>query len=128
MPTLTIHPWSSASEGPPVQLGGAWWPDSPDLGAGLRALIPILDIIRGPVTRLVLAFGTWSTRPTRIDADGRTISIGYASRQPITVIRAYCADGGAFTVRMTPLGPAPGCPPDESVGEAEGGGLGRAVR
>ena len=119
-------------------LDGSRWPNSTNLGVELPVLLPVLDNIRGPVTRLLLGVGNWTTRPHRIVTDGRTVSIGYAAGQPSTMIKVFCADGGTFTMFVAPLGPAPGAPDpreakwDEGVWEAEGGGLGmprnRAVR
>jgi hypothetical protein len=90
------------------------------------------------VTRLLLGVGTWTTRPHRIVTGGRTVSIGYAAGQSPMMIRVFCADGGTFTMRVAPLGPAPVAPDppeagrDEDVWETEGGGLAmprnRAVR
>ena len=112
---------------------GSWRPNSANLGVELRILLPALDHIRGRVTRLLLGVGNWTTRPHRIITDGRTVSIGYAAGQSSTMIKVFCADGGTFTMRVAPLGPAPAAPAaadpreagwDEGVWEAEGGGLG----
>ncbi|WP_203781176.1 hypothetical protein [Paractinoplanes rishiriensis] len=68
--------------------------------------------------------------PRRIITDGRTASIGYAAGQPSTMVKVFCTDGGTFTMRVAPPGPAPGAPDppgtgqDENVWEDEGGGLG----
>jgi hypothetical protein len=106
---------------------GIWWPNSPDLASELRLLMPALDHVRGPVTQLLLAIGNWTTRPHRIVMGGRTVTVGYTTHRPTTVITVICADGGTFTVRMAPLGPAPSSPNppeawwDEAVWEAGGG-------
>jgi len=111
-------------------LDGNRWPNSTDLGKELRVLLPALDHIRGPVTRLLLGVGNWTARPHQIVTDGRTVSIGYAAGQSSTMIKIFCADGGTFTMRVAPLDPAPVAPDppeagwDEDVWEAEGGGLG----
>ena len=106
------------------------WPSSTDLAAELRALVSVLDQIRGPVGRLLLGVGDWASRPHQIVTDGRTVTVGYLAGQPSWMVTVLCADGGTFTVRVTP-GPAPDAPDqpetgsDQNTWEAEGGGLGR---
>ena len=129
---------STISSGPPrVQpdpirfpgplLDDGWWPESSDLDAELRFLVPVLDQVRGPVTRLLLPVGDWITRPHQIITDGRTISIGYAAGQAATMIEVFCADGGVFTARVVPPGQARRLPDREQnvwgteVWESEGG-------
>jgi hypothetical protein len=149
MASLSYQTDSSTSSEPPrvrlepirfadPMLDGSWWPNSTDLGVELRALLPFLDHVRGPVTRLLLGVGTWAARPHRVITDGRTVSVGYAAGQSSSMIRVFCADGGTFTMRVAPPGPAPGALDpgetrrDEEVWEDEGGGLAplpnRAVR
>jgi hypothetical protein len=123
---------------PDPLLDASGWPHSSDLRVELRVLLPALDHVRGPVTRLLLGVGNWTARPGRVTTDGRTVSIGYSAGQSATMIKVFCADGGAFTIHLAPPGPAPRVPhpPDdqraEEAWEAEGGGLGllrsRAVR
>jgi hypothetical protein len=111
-------------------LDGDWWPCSADLGAELRTLVPVLDQVRGPVARLLLSSEGWVTRPHEIIMDGRTVTVCYLADQAASVITVLCADGGTFTMRVTPPGPAPGAPDrtepgrEEDTWEAEGGGLG----
>jgi hypothetical protein len=149
MASMTHQPESSASvESPRVRfepirlhrtlLDGSWWPSSTELGAQLRMLVPVLDHVRGPVTRLLLGAGGWATRPHHITADGRTVSVGYLAGQSPSMMTVCCADGGTFTMRVAPPGPASDAPDRPETGwardawEAEGGGLGqlpeRAVR
>jgi hypothetical protein len=107
-----------------------WWPSSTDLAAELSALVPLLDQIRGPVNRLLLGVGDWTSRPHQIVTDGRTVTVGYLAGQPSWMMTVLCADGGTFTMRVTPPGLAPGAPDQPETGleqdawEAEGGGLG----
>jgi hypothetical protein len=114
-------------------LDGDWWPISTDLGAELRTLVPILDQVRGPVTRLLLSDGGWATRPHEITFDSRTVTVSYLTDQSPSAITVLCADGGTFTMRVTPPGPAPSAPDrpeprrDEDTWEAEGGGLRRTA-
>jgi hypothetical protein len=111
-------------------LDGSWWPGSADLGVELRALVPALDHIRGPVTRLLLSVANWTSRPSQIIAAGRTVSVGYLAGQSPSMMTVLCADGGTFTMHVAPPGPAPSVPDepdrrwDEDAWEAEGGGLG----
>jgi hypothetical protein len=149
MTSLRYQPESPASSRPPrVQLelirfpdpllDGSWWPNSTDLGVELPLLLPVLDHVRGPVTRLLLSVGNWTARPHWIVTDGRTVSIGYAAGQSPKMIKVFCVDGGTFTTRVAPPGPAPGASDpwetrrDEEVWEGEGGRLtplpNRAVR
>jgi hypothetical protein len=110
-------------------LNGSWWPLSTDLGVELAVLLPALDHVRGPVKRLLLGVGGWKARPSRINADDRTVSVGYAAGQSPAMIKVFCVDGGSFTMRVTLPGSASGVPErpddglDEEIWEDEGGGL-----
>jgi hypothetical protein len=81
-------------------LDGSWSPGSDDLDRELRALLPVLDQIRGPVTRLLLSAAGWSTRPHHVQLADRTVSIGYLADQPPSMMTALCADGGTFILRV----------------------------
>lgn len=111
-------------------LDGSWWPDSPDLDFELGVLMPFLDHVRGPVERLVLSAGDWVGGPHRIVVDARTVGVDYRTGQPPWTMTVVCADGGTFTMRVVPPGPAPvatdgaGQEPGEDVWETDGGGLG----
>ena len=132
---------STISSGPPrVQpdpirfpgplLDDGWWPESSDLDAELRFLVPVLDQVRGPVTQLVLSAESSVTPPQEIRIDDRTVTVRYVAGQSPSVVTVHCADGGTFTVRMTPPGTMPGATDqpaprrEEDTWEAEGGGLG----
>jgi hypothetical protein len=95
---------------PESLLDGRWRPRSTDLGVELCSLVPVLDQVRGPVKRLLLGVTNWTARPNRITTDGRTVSIGYAAGQSPTMVNVFCADGGTFTVRVTPPGATPAAP------------------
>lgn len=109
-------------------LDGSWWPSSIELDAELRTLVPVLDHVRGPVTRLLLSAAGWATRPYQIIMGGRTVTIGYLAGHSPSMMTVLCADGGTFTMRVAPPGPASGAPDRPE----SGGGLGllpeRAVR
>jgi Family of unknown function (DUF5994) len=91
-------------------LDGSWWPNSDDLGAELRALLPVLDRARGPVARVLLSAAGWTTRPHHVVLADRTVSIGYLADQPPSMMIVRWADGGTFIMRVGPSGPAPGVP------------------
>jgi hypothetical protein len=94
-------------------LDGSWSPSSNDLGAELPGLLPVLDQVRGPVTRLLLSAAGWATRPHNVVLADRTVSVGYLADQPPSMMTAICADGGTFIMRVAPSGPASGAPEDE---------------
>jgi hypothetical protein len=114
---------------PESPLDGTWRPGSTDLGTELSALVPVLDRLRGPVTRLLLGVAGWSARPHQIVTAGRTVSVGYLAGQSPSMMTVLCADGGTFTMSVTPPGTAPGLPDkpeterDEGTWEAKRGGL-----
>jgi len=140
MTSPTYHSDSSASPPPraelepdrlpPPLLDDDWWPDPTDLDAELRNLIPVLDQVRGPVTQLTLSAESPVTPPQEITIDDRTVTVCYVAGQSPSVITVHCADGGTFTMRVTPPGPTPGATDQpaprrhEDNWEAEGGGLG----
>jgi len=93
-------------------LDGSWSPDSGDLGVQLRTLLPVLDQVRGPVTRLLLSAAGWKTRPHHVVLADRTVSVGYLADQPPSMMTVLCADGGSFMMRVAP----PGAPEEPDIG------------
>lgn len=83
-------------------LDGGWWPHSRDPGVELPGLVPALDGIRGPVVRLLLSAAGWTRRPHHVVVADRTVSIGYFSDKPPTMLTAICADGGVLTLLVVP--------------------------
>jgi hypothetical protein len=133
MASPTYRPDSPASIQPPQAqldpdgsahplLDGDSWPSSTDLDAEVRALVPLLDHVRGPVTRLLLSPAGWAARPHQIITDGRTVTIGYLAGQSPSMMTVLCADGGTFTMRVAALQPAPAAPGRPETGRDEGGG------
>ncbi|MFG1607915.1 DUF5994 family protein [Actinoplanes sp. NPDC049265] len=83
-------------------LDGSWWPGPDDLGAELKALLPVLDRVRGPVVRVLLSAAGWTSRPHHVVVGDRTVSIGYFSDQPPSMMTVLCRDGGTFMMRVAP--------------------------
>jgi Family of unknown function (DUF5994) len=104
-------------------LDGSWWPSSADLGPELAVLVPVLDHVRGPVRRLLLSAEGWTARPHQITAAGHTVSVGYMADQAPSIMTVLCADGGIFTMRVAPPGPAPRLPDTPETGRNEDGWL-----
>ncbi|MCO8271571.1 DUF5994 family protein [Actinoplanes sp. TRM 88003] len=86
-------------------LDDSWWPRSDNLGAQLRVLLPALDQLCGPVTRLLLGAAGWTARPHQVVLADRTVSLGYLAGQPRSMMTVRCLDGGTFTVRVAPSEP-----------------------
>jgi hypothetical protein len=60
---------------------GGWWPRSRDLAAELPALVEILAVRLGPVTRVAFALAAWDTAPRRAEVDGHSVRLeGYRSQ------------------------------------------------
>jgi hypothetical protein len=91
-------------------LDSTWWPGPDDLGTKLRALLPALDQVRGPVARLLLSAAGWTTRPHQLVLADRTVSLGYLSDQPPSMITVRCVDGSTFIMRPAPDWRGYGCP------------------
>ncbi|MEV4643050.1 DUF5994 family protein [Actinoplanes sp. NPDC049548] len=108
-------------------LDGTWWPSVTDLNAELRVLVPVLEQVRGPVTRLLLGAANWATRPHHLFTAGRVVTVGYLAGRSPAMMTVICADGGTFTLRVAPPGPpsdvlGPGL--GEQIPETEDSGLG----
>ncbi|WP_416567322.1 DUF5994 family protein [Nocardia testacea] len=65
-PRLRLRPDSAASG----YIDVAWWPRSSDLATELRALIPALRALTGPVQRIVYDPRAWSPTARHLVTDG----------------------------------------------------------
>ncbi|WP_328323759.1 DUF5994 family protein [Kribbella sp. NBC_00382] len=84
-------------------LDGAWWPRSNDPYAELPALVEAIDSLRGPVKRLILHAGDWAEQPTKLQAAGRVIKLGYFRSQPATLLTAICEQQARVDLMIIPL-------------------------
>ncbi|BBH65290.1 hypothetical protein ACTI_19750 [Actinoplanes sp. OR16] len=119
---MTLRPaFLSPAERPErASFDGTWWPQSLDLDVELRALLPMLDHVRGPVRRLVLSAEGWANGPDRVVVDGGTVDVDYpADRGPWTMT-VVCVDGGTFTMRVVPPGPSRAAPDGPSRAAPDG--------
>ncbi len=83
-PRLRMEPTGSRR----TLLDGGWWPRSTDPVAELPGLILAIDALRGPVTRLLLAAGDWTSHPRRLGVAGRVVRLGYFTSQPAGLLTA----------------------------------------
>ena len=95
-------------------LDGTWWPGSGDLTAELPVLVPALERLCGPVSRLLLGVAGWTTRPHEVtipgfevagvDVAGREVSVSYQAGQSPSLATAHCTDGHTLTLFVQPPG------------------------
>jgi uncharacterized protein DUF5994 len=76
-------------------LDGRWWPRSTDPAAEFPGLVRALDVGESPSVRLLLSAAGWSRRPHHIEVNGRTVTLGYFSDQPTSILTASQSDGGS---------------------------------
>jgi uncharacterized protein DUF5994 len=76
-------------------LDGRWWPRSTDPMAEFPGLVRALDASDSPAVRLLVSAAGWSRRPHHIEVNGRTVTLGYFSDQPMSILTASQSDGGS---------------------------------
>lgn len=76
-------------------LDGRWWPRSTDPVAEFPGLVHALDTCESQAVRLLLSAAGWSRRPHHIEVNGRKVTLGYFSDQPISILTASQSDGGS---------------------------------
>lgn len=97
-PRLRIEPTRSAR----TLLDGGWWPRSTDPLAELPGLILAIDLLRGPIVRLVLSANTWNGNPRHLAVDGRVLRLGYFTSQPASLLTAICLNDDRVDLLVVP--------------------------
>ncbi|MEU4780788.1 DUF5994 family protein [Micromonospora sp. NPDC023633] len=97
-PRLRIEPTRSAR----TLLDGGWWPRSTDPLAELPGLVLAIDLLHGPIVRLVLNADTWDGNPRHLSVDGRVLRLGYFTSQPATLLTAICLNDDRVDLLVVP--------------------------
>ncbi|GAA1668090.1 DUF5994 family protein [Kribbella yunnanensis] len=93
-----------------LPLNGAWWPRTDDPVTELPGLIMALDELGdGIVTRLLLHRPSWSAHPARLAVNGRVVTMGYFTTQPLNLLIAM---RDSYGWRLDLLTIPPGTPED----------------
>jgi Family of unknown function (DUF5994) len=83
-------------------LDGGWWPRSTDPVAELPGLVLAIDVLRGPITRLLLATSTWDLRPSCLALQDRMLRLVYYVSQPPALLTAVCDNGERVDLLIVP--------------------------
>ncbi|MGS2614907.1 DUF5994 family protein [Micromonospora sp. LZ34] len=97
-PRLRLEPTRS----PRTLLDGGWWPRSTDPLAELPGLVLAIDLLHGPITRLVLHAGTWDGSPHRLGVGDRVLRLGYFTSQPASLLTAICRNDDRVDLLVVP--------------------------
>ncbi|MEH0971621.1 DUF5994 family protein [Micromonospora sp. CPCC 205546] len=106
-PRLRIEPTRATR----TLLDGGWWPRSTDPIAELPGLVLAIDLLHGPIVRLVLNADVWDGNPRRLAVDGRVVRVGYFASQPASLLTAICRNDDRVDLLVVP--------PETPVGLAE---------
>ncbi|MFG1621983.1 DUF5994 family protein [Kribbella sp. NPDC049227] len=79
----------------PELLDGGWWPRSADPVAEIPGLVLAIDVLQGPIARLILHDSDWDSHPRRLAVAGRLVRVGYFSSQPVGLLTALSGRAGA---------------------------------
>jgi Family of unknown function (DUF5994) len=106
LPRLRMEPTGSRR----TLLDGGWWPRSTDPLAELPGLVLAIDLLRGPVNRLILAGEGWDSHPRRLRVAGRVLKLSYFASQPTSLLTVLCRNGNRVDLLVvapdTERGPA----------------------
>ncbi|SDF45079.1 hypothetical protein SAMN05216553_101699 [Lentzea fradiae] len=81
---------------------GAWWPRSRDLAAELPALLAVLAVRLGDISRVSYSLGEWDTAPRQIAVgEGRARLNGFRSG-PAHTVDVIAADRRRLTLLLVP--------------------------
>jgi Family of unknown function (DUF5994) len=83
-------------------LDGGWWPRSVDPVAELPNLVLAIDVVHGPITRLVLSNSSWEPRPRRLAVNDRILRVAYFASQPSALLTALCDNGQRVDLLVVP--------------------------
>ncbi|MEW2379229.1 DUF5994 family protein [Micromonospora sp. NPDC047812] len=97
-PRLRIEPTRSTR----TLLDGGWWPRSTDPLAELPGLVLAIDLLHGPIVRLVLNADAWDGNPRHLAVDGRVLRLGYFTSQPATLLTAICRNDDRVDLLVVP--------------------------
>jgi Family of unknown function (DUF5994) len=81
---------------------GGWWPRSRDLTAELPALVRVLAVRLGRVTRVAFPLTAWNMPPRQITVDGRPIRLEGFRHQDEFVIHVSGLDRRRITLLVVP--------------------------
>ncbi|MCW3840445.1 DUF5994 family protein [Micromonospora yasonensis] len=97
-PRLRLEPTRSAR----TLLDGGWWPRSTDPLAELPGLVLAIDLLHGPIVRLLLNTETWDGNPRRLTIGGRVLRLGYFTSQPASLLTAICLNEDRVDLLVVP--------------------------
>jgi hypothetical protein len=83
-------------------LDGGWWPRSVDPVAELPNLVLAIDVVHGPITRLILSSSSWEPRPRRLAVNDRILRLAYFASQPAGLLTALCDNGQRVDLLVVP--------------------------
>jgi hypothetical protein len=81
---------------------GAWWPRSWDLSTELPALLAVLAIRLGRVSRVTYNLITWNAAHRRVNVDGHQVRLGGFHAQHPNTIDVIAANGTRVTLLILP--------------------------
>ncbi|SCE95509.1 hypothetical protein GA0074695_2435 [Micromonospora viridifaciens] len=97
-PRLRIEPTRAAR----TLLDGGWWPRSTNPLAELPGLVLAIDLLHGPIVRLLLNTETWDGNPRRLTIGGRVLRLGYFTSQPASLLTAICLNEARVDLLVVP--------------------------
>jgi hypothetical protein len=81
---------------------GAWWPRSWDLSTELPALLAVLAIRLGRVSRVSYNLTTWNAAHRRLNVDGHQVRLGGFHAQHPHTIDVIASNGTRLTLLVLP--------------------------
>jgi hypothetical protein len=81
---------------------GGWWPRTRDLSIELEALVHVLDVRLGSVTRVAFALDAWETAPRRITVDGHIVRLEGFHSQSDHVLHVSGSDRQRISLLVVP--------------------------
>jgi hypothetical protein len=87
---------------PTGYVDGGWWPRSRDLSIELEALVHVLDVRLGKVTRVAFALDGWETAPRRITVDGHAVRLEGFHSQDEHMVHVSGSDRQRMSLLVVP--------------------------
>jgi uncharacterized protein DUF5994 len=101
-PTTGLRLRLKPKAAPTGSVDGAWWPRSRDLSAELPALVHVLGVRLGRVTRVAFPLDAWATTPRRITVAGGTVRLDGFHSQDKDVVHVSGSDHQRLSLLVVP--------------------------